>query len=625
MSKHRDPFLKIKLTDLAHTLSRTNDLEVTFSFLSYYKPDEKMISVSNYWDELVDERKEAAMKSDIYLRAYGNRFFTNYNTVTQFIEASLSSHHYYQFSKQLFSLVEDLRIEKISISHRPGMSHAYSTRRDLLIKRFRERYSIHRKKQEWLDALFCATYLQLAERPVALPEPLSQLKPVLRQFSEVMPSLKSTKDVVSLVNQFNDIVPTHFSDMSSTYFTIYESNPFVDEAVSLTETPALDSEHTMKEENKEEKASHEESLPSYHEESTDDDGNNFLQFDLNQGSKTDLIGEGERKMESGDQAFASVQGEANNTSGSDFDEDMLASSDNDVGQTAKTTAIYGEANRYATLEVKKRVPISPEHINDYNTLKAHVQPMLKPLQHSIKKTIEQKKIAPRSDLHYGRLNRKLLKAITEQNPRLFYKKTEPSKRLDVTFTLLVDCSASMFNKMAETKAGIVLFHETLYSLQIPHRIVGFWEDALDADKHHQPNILHEVISFESSLLPKQGPFIMQLEPEEDNRDGYMIRRAAEAMQARPEKHKLLLVFTDGEPSAFDYIENGIVDTFEAVSKTRKMGTEVIGVFLSNGEEQDKEIDTMKKIYGTKSLIIPQVEDIPGYMTPLLKKLLLKYV
>ncbi|MDQ7862259.1 hypothetical protein RCO48_18365 [Peribacillus frigoritolerans] len=42
----------------------------------------------------------------------------------------------------------------------------------------------------------------------------------------------------------------------------------------------------------------------------------------------------------------------------------------------------------------------------------------------------------------------------------------------------------------------------------------------------------------------------------------------------------MLVFSDGEPAASDYDQNGIVDTHLAVSEARKKGIEVIGLFFS---------------------------------------------
>ncbi len=118
---------------------------------------------------------------------------------------------------------------------------------------------------------------------------------------------------------------------------------------------------------------------------------------------------------------------------------------------------------------------------------------------------------------------------------------------------------------------------------------------------------------------------MQLEPEEDNRDGYSIRVAAMELEKRREKNRFLLVFSDGEPAAADYDQNGIVDTHLAVSEARKKGIEVIGLFLADGGIEESEEMTMKNIYGKERLIIPSVAELPEQFTPLLKKLLLKTI
>lgn len=130
---------------------------------------------------------------------------------------------------------------------------------------------------------------------------------------------------------------------------------------------------------------------------------------------------------------------------------------------------------------------------------------------------------------------------------------------------------------------MVLFHEALKSLKIPHAISGFWEDASSAKPEDKPNVIHEVVTYKNSTLPNVGPEIMQLREEEDNRDGYIIRIVSEKLAKRPEKHKFLLVFTDGEPSALDYQQDGILDTHEVVKLARKSGMEVIGIFIEEGE------------------------------------------
>jgi nitric oxide reductase activation protein len=621
MEKKLDPFLQMKLSDLSKTLAGDENLEVEFEFHSYYKPYQNVITVSHYWNDILDIRREDGMKSDVYLRAFGNIKYTEFDEVASFLFKSKNS-NFPSFTKQLFCLIEDIRLEQIIIKERQGMIHAFDSRCYFLQKRFRERYTIHRSKQEWLDALFCAFYLQLTDKPVALPIELGVLKSMMRDVQAKLPLISSTRQVIDLTESFVAQLPENLPDMKTSYLSLSEETNKKTK-VELGEGSKIDNSRLDKIKDKEEKDSFDEQLPTWHEEK-ERDGDNFLQYDLDEGNKTDLVGEGERKAESGDQALGNVQGESSDSEGKNFDgngattQSSYQSSHNDSHWT-------GEANKLVKEIRKKPTKQSTEELEKYKTIRNRIQPTQRSLQQSIKKTIEQKLIAPRSDLHLGRLGKKLLKVITEENPRLFYKKDSPSTKLDVAFSLLVDCSASMYDKMDETKEGIVLFHETLRSLQISHAVTGFWEDAFDADEKEQPNFLFDVIPYELSLLPNNGANIIQMQPEEDNRDGFAIRRAAQDILNRSEKHKILLVFTDGEPSAFDYTDNGIVDTHEAVMDVRKLGIEVIGVFLSNEETQEKEKETMRNIYGRQSLVIPTVEEIPAYITPLLKKLLYKYI
>ncbi|WP_347550148.1 VWA domain-containing protein [Pseudalkalibacillus hwajinpoensis] len=616
-----DPFLHLSLSDLAETLSNT-ECEVQFAFHSYYRQSEQLITVSHYWNDIFDGTQFDGMKSDIYLRALGNVHYTNFSAVDRYL-SSLRSRKYPLLRKQLFALLEDMRLETICKSKRPGMSYAFETRRVLFQKRFRGRLEVHNRQNQVLDTLFCAIYLQAIGKPVALGESLTAYKPYIRHLISEIRKANSTEDVAVLTKSFCNVLSLEHADMTTEYLTIYgtASNPA--SVVEDEQARELKSDETMETSDKEDKETYDEEMNTWHEEQ-EQEGSNFLQFDLEEGAKSDLIGEGERKEESGDQAFVSVQGASKQSKGSQFDEEAILES-RDTQAFASEQDPFGEANRNVKEVIRHSEKPSGNDLEAYRTAKTEIQYAEKSLRTAIQKTIEQKQIAPRGDLHFGRLNRKLLRLLTDENPRLFYKKNAPSSKLDVTFSLLVDCSASMYDKMEETRLGITLFHETLKGLDIKHSITGFYEDAFDADDEEQPNTLFQVIDYNRSTLPSEGAKIMQLEPEEDNRDGYAIRKAAQELTERNEKHKILLVFTDGEPSAYDYSENGIIDTHEAVIQTRKKGYEVIGVFLSNGEPQDKEKNTMRNIYGTQSLVIPSANEIPAYLTPLLKRLLLRFV
>ena len=61
----------------------------------------------------------------------------------------------------------------------------------------------------------------------------------------------------------------------------------------------------------------------------------------------------------------------------------------------------------------------------------------------------------------------------------------------------------MHDKMDETIKGVVLFHETLKSLNIKHEILAFNEDAFEADQRQQPNIIDE-INYNYSIFEKKA-------------------------------------------------------------------------------------------------------------------------
>lgn len=58
----------------------------------------------------------------------------------------------------------------------------------------------------------------------------------------------------------------------------------------------------------------------------------------------------------------------------------------------------------------------------------------------------------------------------------------------------------MHDKMDETIKGVVLFHETLKTLNIKHEILAFNEDAFEADDREQPNIIDEIINYNYSIF-----------------------------------------------------------------------------------------------------------------------------
>ncbi|WP_421378728.1 vWA domain-containing protein [Bacillus salacetis] len=625
-----DSFLFMELSDLAKTLSKNGEMELEYGPHSYLDSKNNTVYVTHFWDHRSKLEELYGLKSDIFLRTIGNLHYTDFAETARYVK-KVRATNLPSLGKQLYVLGEDIRLEEICKRERPGTKKAFNTRRKLYRQHFQSQLKVNMVKSVFTDALFNSMYLILnaqspLEQEISINDRIDLAMPFIKDSLSKFYETRSSKDVsricLELMDVFEEILE---KDMLNEYFHLPEKVYDLDEKGltmdDLKRRDPLQNDDTLEEKSTGEEEVFEEEMRTWHRE-TSDKGDAFLQFDLDQGSKSDLMGNGVREGDEGDQALGMVQGSSQETANKDYSQMEAARQDKEDEKGGGETE-YGKENRFAY-----PIFITPdrpdyEEVKAYDVNKGLISPYQKKLQKMIEKTLEHKKIQPRSDLHFGRLNKKLLRFLTDDNPRLFYKKQNPSTEIDAVFSLLVDCSASMYDKMDQTKLGITLFHESLKSVRVPHEVVGFWEDTNHATETKQPNYMNAVLDFRSSLQPGSGPEIMGLQPEEDNRDGFAIRLMAERLLQRSEKQKFLLVFSDGEPAAFGYEQNGIVDTHEAVLQARKQGIEVINVFLSNEEIEEAQRKMIENIYGKFSILVSDVEELPDVLFPLLRRLLIK--
>ncbi|MDU4449190.1 MAG: VWA domain-containing protein, partial [Staphylococcus lugdunensis] len=352
-------------------------------------------------------------------------------------------------------------------------------------------------------------------------------------------------------------------------------------------------------------------------EDSKSEGGAYLEMELHEGENSDVMSDNDTARE-GDSSDDMTDMMTKKGRGSE------STLDNQEGGAIGQNASFALKGINENVEIKWQIPdILPEYLMQYQTVKSDVQFETKDLIQIIKKTIEREHQDERHNLTKGRLQRNLTNWFIDDQYKLFYKKQDLSKSFDATFTLLVDASASMFDKMEETIKGVVLFHETLKSLNVKHEILAFNEDAFDSDETRQPNIIDEIINYDYSTLERSAPRIMSLHPQDDNRDGVAIRIGSERLLRRSHNQRFLIVFSDGEPSAYNYSQDGILDTYEAVEMSRKYGIEVFNVFLSQDPITEEIEQTIHNIYGQYAIFVEGVENLPSHLSPLLKKLLLK--
>ncbi|AKL91862.1 vWA domain-containing protein [Staphylococcus capitis] len=607
------------LQDLARLLLKDEQTQVKIQKFPFYNPFSNTLITSWFWSHRPHHIEQAGLKTDVLLAAYGY----------QHMDIDIVNHvlhnddfHHTKFFHQLFKLLEDVRILELIRKERPSTAKYIDLRLDTRLAFTDSQINVYKTKTVFTDLLFLNLERAfLSQNFYDVPSIHPTFDDVLVNMYQYLPNIfqnKTSEDNMYLAErimyQIDDLLK---EDMLNEYYylpqKLYEdiqATTFDD----LKRTDASNTDGNDKHQSEEDVETAEAETKAADSETK---GGAYLEMELHEGENSEVIADNDTARE-GDSTDDMTDMMTKKGKGS---QNTL---DHDEGGFIGQNQAFALEGINKNVKVEWKVPnIQPQHILDYQHSKNDVQFEIKDLIQIIKKTIDREHQDERHNLTKGRLQKDLINWFIDDQYKLFYKKQDLSKTFDATFTLLVDASASMHDKMDETIKGVVLFHETLKSLNIKHEILAFNEDAFEADDREQPNIIDEIINYNYSIFEKEGPRIMSLEPQDDNRDGVAIRIASERLLQRSHQQRFLIVFSDGEPSAFNYSQDGIIDTYEAVETARKFGIEVFNVFLSQEAITEDIEQTIHNIYGQFSIFVEGVEHLPSLLSPLLKKLLLK--
>lgn len=623
--KFNDEILDAKkvmmLQDLARLLLKNNQTHVKIQKFPYYDPINNELIASVFWTHRPSQIEITGLKTDVLLATYGYQLMDEFivNEVldnTEFIHQS--------FFQQIFKLLEDMRVLNAIKRIRPSMKEAIEMRKQIRLNFTESQINVYRTKTTYTDLIFL--YLEkslLTEDFYDVPSIRPDLDPIIQNMYLYLPNFfmnYTSEDNKYLAEricfQLDELLD---EDMLNEYYHIprkvyKELQEQTFEDLKRTDASNVDGNDSSSEEDDIATAEAETKA-----EDSKSQGGAYLEMELHEGENSEAVSDNDTARE----------GDA-----SDDMTDMTAKKgkesndtiDNQEGGQTGGNQPFTLRGINENVEIKWNVPeILPEYITEYHEVHKDVQIEIKDLTQIIQKTIDREQIDARYNLTKGRLQKDLINWFIDDQYKMFYKKQDLSRSFDATFTLLIDASASMFDKMEETIKGVVLFHETLKSLNVKHEILAFNEDAFEADDEKQPNIIDEIIDYDYSTISKDSPRIMALKPQDDNRDGVAIRVASERLLQRPHHQRFLIIFSDGEPSAYNYDQDGIIDTYEAVEEARKYGLEVFNVFLSQEPITEDIETTIHNIYGQYSLFVEGVENLPSQLSPLLKKLLLKSV
>lgn len=583
---------------LAGALADAPYLKVTTRKLVELRPSESAMSISVFWRHRSKQVERNGYLSDIYLMAGG--FWRDFN-VAAWRQFKNNKTILPNLREQLLLCAEEFRLSEKIKAARPGTVAAFDTRETVYTEYHEDQSKQNLKKGFKADLLINAAYLRLRNVEVET-NVLSQALSLI--WTELFDA-KTTMDSVSVVNRIMDRAEYMLeTDAIHTYYTFGEA---LEKVPPFHYHEGIESERA---EEPEEIETIEEWFESWHRE-TEMSEAPAMEFELERGD-SQLAEDGREEEGAGD-----VEQTAKGDSSGEHLEDSDAEDRQMTSKPKKAEGQFGSANDQVVYH-ESRLQADGDHRLAIEGWRKKQAPYVRALLKELKKRMTQRQEGVRSNLNAGRLSKKLVPLAIEERPKPFYRKTAPSKELDAVFCLLIDGSASMLDKLEETKQAVLLFHDVLRGLNVPHEIVLFYEDAYEASDTEQPNYFEWMHKFEDRGID-HAKEIAAFEAHEDNRDGFAIRWMNNRLKRRTEKHRFLLVFSDGEPSAYNYAENGVVDTANAVAEAKKQGIEVLHLFLSSESISEEQAAFYQMMYGNKSVSADSLEQFVEQTLRLLKR------
>lgn len=189
---------------------------------------------------------------------------------------------------------------------------------------------------------------------------------------------------------------------------------------------------------------------------------------------------------------------------------------------------------------------------------------------------------------------------------------------DLSVAVLMDVSLSTdawiggHRVLDVEKAALLALTHGLTACGDEHAVYTF------TSRRRQSVRVDTVKTFDEPLGSAVERRIAALRPGQYTRMGAAIRHVARQLVERPQRHRLLLLLTDGKPNDIDYYEGryGIEDTREAIREARREGLTVFGVTVDEAAR-----DYFPYLFGKGSYaIIADPERLPGALPAIYRRL-----
>ena len=203
-----------------------------------------------------------------------------------------------------------------------------------------------------------------------------------------------------------------------------------------------------------------------------------------------------------------------------------------------------------------------------------------------------------------------MRSLHHEDGSFFIRNRLPCDEQRLAVVLVLDESSSMewLDRITHVRKTAIVLYDVCTGLKIPIMIYGHTTRNRDV-------MLYSYAEFDS--VDHQDKYrLMDISARNSNRDGAALRFAAERLAKRPETWKLLILMSDGQPSAYGYYGSAAEEDLRSIKKEfEKQGVHIFSAAIGDDKEN------IQRIYGDGFLDITRLDDLPKNLSVLIKQYL----
>lgn len=272
---------------------------------------------------------------------------------------------------------------------------------------------------------------------------------------------------------------------------------------------------------------------------------------------------------------------------------------------------YGIADSSSGATINRFRSIPASNKKYYEHIANSIKPIANAMVKEVRRIIKCENLTETRKNRIGIVGKKLTtNKLYRPDYKVWEDREKPKKIIDMAISVRVDESGSMYGDRIDTaRVSCVLLKTVADELGIPIEIIGDTEDEIVE--------LYPYCTYESTDGNDKYRLVSMTD-RWGNRDGYAIRFCYKRLKRRKEKHKLLIIISDGMPAADNYVGEAANNDLRVLTRQIKRdGTAVIAFGFGSDAQ------SLSNIYGKSFVCYEDLSKVPKAFAKVLKEQILR--